>query len=437
MTKVEEGEEGEEVEDLMRFEFESFRIELDLNLIKFSSKSFQSILLHLQSHPALHQLQHHIPVSIHSINHQSQPRPWIVYIQSSNSSSSSFPTSFFQHFFPHQNLSSSPIQLSLTPVKLIPLKSVYLLANDIQTYRDAQSNPSQLRSDLAQRIIRQSDGFQSTIPSSSFTILLTDPVLQGSFDINLTSLTLLAPLLDQPALDRRSLETESDSDELEIEPDFLARSALRLSWPATALNSSSVNLNSLGIRLRPIPLHSSFYPPDPLQAFVRTTTLAQLGICTHDWVLLHPTSDSTGSLAPPTRLLRISASPDPHLPQDGLLISPILLEPGSSQSWPTFNLSPARLHLPLPPRFPTIRSLTLARVASAHPGLKQLQPLFLSALSDHFRRKPRVLKLHDLVPVAIDPRLAQFFPPNPGTSGSTTNEEPETDLLEIESAFFI
>ncbi|KAG0147399.1 hypothetical protein CROQUDRAFT_106465 [Cronartium quercuum f. sp. fusiforme G11] len=282
------------------------------------------------------------------------------------------PTWVYDHFNFNLNY-LNPIQLEFNPIQLISLQSVILQANNSESFQFAQSNPNQLRHQLSNLIILRSNFYYHHQQLYSFQIILTNPVNQGTFDLHSTLLTLLAP--------HSQTQTQSQI-QLEIEPDFLAQSTL-----TTTLHHSL---------LRPFP-HPTIL--DPIHAIVRTPSLTSLGVCTSDWVFLAPSASD-----PPIRVLCLSNTDDPSLPLDGLWLSPLLLH---AHPHPSFVLTPAN-----PPLFPIIRSLTLARLPSPHPALKQLQPVFLTALARHFRQKSRILKLGDLVPVPIDPRLARFVEPS-------------------------
>lgn len=78
------------------------------------------------------------------------------------------------------------------------------------------------------------------------------------------------------------------------------------------------------------------------------------------------------------------------------------------------------------PCFPTIRSLTLARLASPQALTKSYQPAFLRALKKYFEEKPRVLRDGDVIAIAIDQDLARFTEPQ------TAQAEPSTDDLDLE-----
>ncbi|KAH9818921.1 hypothetical protein DFH28DRAFT_1123296 [Melampsora americana] len=382
----------------------------------------------------INQFNHHQPpidrtlISIQStLTFQEETfKPLIVYAQVDSNlpchSSSTTSKLIYNHF---SRPSSNHLQIQFSPIlNLINLNQVYLQSFNLNSYQYAQSNPHQFRLQLSSRIIRQSHQIHLS-NTYSYKIILTDPVIQGAFDLHSTSLTLLSPSQsDQNQLSNQSNkeeEEDEEDDQIDIEPDFLAQSALR--QPLALDSSLLTNLNT-PLSLKPIPNHNHL-SSDLLQAFVRTTTLAKLGVCKDDWVLLHSTSDQT--LNQPIRLIKLSLSLNP-ISSDEILISPIFLNQLQSS---TYKISPARLHLNLPPRFPILKSLTLARVASPQVGLKQLQPLFLTALSDHFKSQSRILKLHDLVAVPIDSRLSRFLPSNP--IGPTNDESSvDTDLLEMD-----
>ncbi|EGG05433.1 putative peroxisomal biogenesis factor 6 [Melampsora larici-populina 98AG31] len=85
--------------------------------------------------------------------------------------------------------------------------------------------------------------------------------------------------------------------------------------------TTSLTTSTPPLLLKPIPSYHHLSSDNILQAFVRTNTLAQLGVCKNDWVLLYSTSNQE-----PIRLIKLSVPSNPsRLLSDQILISPILI----------------------------------------------------------------------------------------------------------------
>ncbi|KAI9623317.1 hypothetical protein KEM48_009499 [Puccinia striiformis f. sp. tritici PST-130] len=226
-------------------------------------------------------------------------------------------------------------------------------------------------------------------------------------------------------------EVVGEEDDLEIDTDFLAHSVLNQPLPPSQTSS------------RIFGGHPN--EDDGYHCFARTVDLMKIGVQSGDYLLLtnsSPEDDdhppNLNSEAHQHRLVRIIGCDDhhpailnfrqhhPHFdtqssPQSPgfILIPPVLLfnllgtisYSGAVRSLdlnrsPLLNALPAGLPSHLShPSLPTIRSLTLARLASPQALTKSYQPSFLRALKKYFENKLRVLRDGDPEPSAdeLDP----------------------------------
>ncbi|WAR60002.1 hypothetical protein PtB15_11B643 [Puccinia triticina] len=289
-----------------------------------------------------------------------------------------------------------------------------------------------------------------------------------------------APATSNPLLDGSDdfEDLGRQEDELEIDTNFLAHSVLN--QPLLDLSSYPRATSSLGHPCHALPLldsphqtpaHSPGAHPnddDGFHCLARTVDLIKIGVQSGDWLLLTKPSpaDEDGRQSPQShqhRLVRIIACDDhhpailnlrQHHPQFDshpsrqapalILVPPVLLlnllgTVSYSAALRAFDLErpaplnalPAGLPFYRQPALPTIRSLTLARLASPQALTKSYQPAFLRALKKYFEQKPRVLRDGDVIAIAIDGESARFAEPHPSsqTEPSTTEDLDPEHLL--------
>ncbi|KAI9613305.1 hypothetical protein H4Q26_009905 [Puccinia striiformis f. sp. tritici PST-130] len=268
-------------------------------------------------------------------------------------------------------------------------------------------------------------------------------------------------------------EVVGEEDDLEIDTDFLAHSVLN--QPLVDLSSYPHSTSSVGYPCHGLPL---LKPPsqtssrifgghpnedDGYHCFARTVDLMKIGVQSGDYLLLtnsSPEDDdhppNLNSEAHQHRLVRIIGCDDhhpailnfrqhhPHFdtqssPQSPgfILIPPVLLfnllgtisYSGAVRSLdlnrsPLLNALPAGLPSHLShPSLPTIRSLTLARLASPQALTKSYQPSFLRALKKYFENKLRVLRDGDVIAIAIDQDSVRFTDSQPEPSADELDPE--------------
>ncbi|KAI7959731.1 hypothetical protein MJO28_003522 [Puccinia striiformis f. sp. tritici] len=268
-------------------------------------------------------------------------------------------------------------------------------------------------------------------------------------------------------------EVVGEEDDLEINTDFLAHSVLN--QPLVDLSSYPHSTSSVGYPCHGLPL---LEPPsqtssrifgghpnedDGYHCFARTVDLMKIGVQSGDYLLLtnsSPEDDdhppNLNSEAHQHRLVRIIGCDDhhpailnfrqhhPHFdtqssPQSPgfILIPPVLLfnllgtisYSGAVRSLdlnrsPLLNALPAGLPSHLShPSLPTIRSLTLARLASPQALTKSYQPSFLRALKKYFENKLRVLRDGDVIAIAIDQDSVRFTDSQPEPSADELDPE--------------
>ncbi|KAH9458749.1 hypothetical protein Pst134EA_018906 [Puccinia striiformis f. sp. tritici] len=264
-----------------------------------------------------------------------------------------------------------------------------------------------------------------------------------------------------------------EEDDLEIDTDFLAHSVLN--QPLVDLSSYPHSTSSVGYPCHGLPL---LEPPsqtssrifgghpnedDGYHCFARTVDLMKIGVQSGDYLLLtnsSPEDDdhppNLNSEAHQHRLVRIIGCNDhhpailnfrqhhPHFDTQSsrqspgfILIPPVLLfnllgtisYSGAVRSLdlnrsPLLNALPAGLPSHLSdPSLPTIRSLTLARLASPQALTKSYQPSFLCALKKYFENKLRVLRDGDIIAIAIDQDSARFTDSQPEPSADELDPE--------------
>ncbi|POW06370.1 hypothetical protein PSTT_09060 [Puccinia striiformis] len=268
-------------------------------------------------------------------------------------------------------------------------------------------------------------------------------------------------------------EVVGEEDDLEIDTDFLAHSVLN--QPLVDLSSYPHSTSSVGYPCHGLPL---LEPPsqtssrifgghpnedDGYHCFARTVDLMKIGVQSGDYLLLtnsSPEDDdhppNLNSEAHQHRLVRIIGCNDhhpailnfrqhhPHFDTQSsrqspgfILIPPVLLfnllgtisYSGAVRSLdlnrsPLLNALPAGLPSHLSdPSLPTIRSLTLARLASPQALTKSYQPSFLCALKKYFENKLRVLRDGDIIAIAIDQDSARFTDSQPEPSADELDPE--------------
>ncbi|PLW50684.1 hypothetical protein PCASD_00713 [Puccinia coronata f. sp. avenae] len=272
-------------------------------------------------------------------------------------------------------------------------------------------------------------------------------------------------------------DVQDDDDDLEIDTDFLAHSVLN--QPLVDLSNYSHSTSSssghpcYGLPLLEASNHAGSHPLSPhsnddegYHCFARTVDLMKIGVQSGDWLLLTKSSTADDSQQPiphsqpfQHRLVRIIGCADDHPtilnfrqrhPQFDsqstrhapglLLLPPVLLFNmlGTvSYSAAIRSFDPSRpppinaLAAGLPshlshPSLPTIRSLTLARLASPQALTKSYQPSFLRALKRYFESKPRVLRDGDVIAIAIDLDSTRFTEPQ------ASQPDPSADDLDPE-----
>ncbi|KAA1133328.1 peroxisomal assembly protein [Puccinia graminis f. sp. tritici] len=276
-----------------------------------------------------------------------------------------------------------------------------------------------------------------------------------------------------PVIDAlESFELAQEEDDLEIDLDFLAHSVLN--QPLVDLSSYPQSTSSLGHPCHGLPLLESPHQPDThslglhpneddgFHCFARMVDLMKIGVQSGDWLLLtkscaadHGDQPISSSDPHQHRLVRIIGCDDDHPailnfrqhhPQFDsqpsrqapalILVPPVLLlnllgTISYSAAVRSLDLNrPAPLSAlaaSLPSHLshsalPTIRSLTLARLASPQALTKSYQPSFLRALKKYFEQKARVLLDGDVIAIAIDGDSARFTESHPSQSEPSADE---------------
>ncbi|POW11224.1 hypothetical protein PSTT_05392 [Puccinia striiformis] len=276
-------------------------------------------------------------------------------------------------------------------------------------------------------------------------------------------------------------EVVGEEDDLEIDTDFLAHSVLN--QPLVDLSSYPHSTSSVGYPCHGLPL---LEPPsqtssrifgghpnedDGYHCFARTVDLMKIGVQSGDYLLLtnsSPEDDdhppNLNSEAHQHRLVRIIGCNDhhpailnfrqhhPHFDTQSsrqspgfILIPPVLLfnllgtisYSGAVRSLdlncsPLLNALPAGLPSHLShASLPTIRSLTLARLASPQALTKSYQPSFLRALKKYFKNNLRVLRDGDIIAIAIDQDSARFTDSQPEPSADELDPDVIPNLTNL------
>ncbi|KAI0057091.1 AAA-domain-containing protein [Artomyces pyxidatus] len=316
---------------------------------------------------------------------------------------------------------------TISSLQLIPLEEVYVQALSPQSYHAAKADISSLENWFCtdQRILRQGSPYfphHSVFPSYQpdadapqhqlkYSLIMTEPVLQGYAQKGRTTFILLPPPHEEPRVNGHtdgvtsssaSEESDFSDEDVEIDEGFLASSVA----PQTAgPNGVNHDVTSTGSSLSrpshefvveplPSPIHSTL---DDHTLYIRTADLSKLGILDGDWAVVWQSASSN------RRVVRLEAN-DGLVESIGCLIaSPILLH----NIDPDFSPS-HRFHLQASPEgihgraLPTAKAVTIARVASRLSTNRVYQPLVLQALKSSFEGKRRLVRQGDLLAVKVD-----------------------------------
>lgn len=332
---------------------------------------------------------------------------------------------------------------SIKRTTLFPLHDLILSAQDGVSYAFAQSSPGQLGELLAKdrRILRQNEVLELKIEDGSkvsFQIIMTEPILQGYFDLQRTSFTVLAPQTSTKELQNGHADYGNEDlfQELSVDESFLGQDLFDLGEPLPSfkqMNGEAPESSNVSHISADKELDNSWHtctcsalsvPLDQLQylsqsnqigtwdhsadLLVRTRDLLRFGLFAGDYALV-----SSAQLSQP-RIVRVWSADAFFSVQNiqaQMLLPPLLLQNISPSSQTTLNklkLKPARKINPL--RIPTVKSLTIARIASPLSTHKAFQPLFLRGLKEFFRQQGvrRLVKEGDLIVVPIDENEARW-----------------------------
>ncbi|MBW0483623.1 hypothetical protein O181_023338, partial [Austropuccinia psidii MF-1] len=264
--------------------------------------------------------------------------------------------------------------------------------------------------------------------------------------------------------DQQVDKIQEESDEFEIDQDFLAHSIIN--QPLTQQPHQHRLPNHLSNLAHPLvvlplssPIQSTYLNHQEtfdqnLLGLIRTTDLTKIGVISGQWVLITSFDPINHSIIQ-HRLIKLIATDSlepfsifnhpslPFQPQSiSLLISPILLFNllgivsyshatesiiNKSISSPLLRITPTGLGSgDCPPVLPIIRSLTLARISSPQSLTKSYQSLFLNQLKQHFQSQPINLQAGDTIAIGIDGTISRFTENR--SDSNSIQPESHTDL---------
>lgn len=379
--------------------------------------------------------------------------------------------------------SQTATAVSLQVVAPIALASVIFSATSTRAYEAAQSSEQALQTALSgqQRILRQGSSLALALPHAPglvngaepsgevFTVVMTEPVLQGYVDPQRTQLLVLPPPREEMADASMLLEgTADDQADIDIDEDFLASLVIDESWrddedlsappqqanglpngvhspkPKARLQHSASHL----VDVYPLDSPASALVPSALKqesddsafCFMSPADCARLGFFSGDWAICEPHASGAEPTAP--RLVRIfardaplSEGPAGTSPRPRLFLSPLLAHNiGLRLSEEPATIRLAQAHgLQADPHFPVADGVTVARVASPIATQKAYQHLFLRGLREHFEGKQRCVAVGDLIAVPIAEGEARWGEAKvggtePGPDGELECVKPRTSL---------
>lgn len=283
----------------------------------------------------------------------------------------------------------------------------------------------------SKRLLRQGSSFYLKQLDLHATAAMCEPVLQGVFRKDKTSLTILStPEMDLPKLNGYHLDL--DMEDLSIDESFLSAELLDHAdsddelqddlQSVTSISSSAVNGSLKGSNWHIAKAESLAQPVPPefcpelgspgsdICVFTHTRHLARLGMHNGDLVLLrYPSSVESSHVG---RLFASDLLLESH-PNVDVLLPPLLL----------FNVlghldtpGEALIEVKLLSRaeiiksVPVASSITLARISTALTSQKMYQNVFLKALKQYLRRQSGhvIVKEGDLLAVPLDGAEARW-----------------------------
>ncbi|KAL0574330.1 peroxisomal assembly protein [Marasmius crinis-equi] len=318
-------------------------------------------------------------------------------------------TSAFRHIF-------NGTSVILTPTKPALLSEIVISALSSKAYHASVSSQKLLQQQLSgsQRILRQGSvhtldlGLADASEPLPFRLDMLEPVLQGYAAEGKTKLIVIPSFEDQTthpeiSSETHDIESNSDSEGVEIDEDFLGNSVSNFTFnPVSPLSDKSFpsgqsqsSSNEVALQARPLSLPVSAFDDDHT-LYLRTADLGRIGLLNGDWAVAYSPSKC--------RLLRVSVNDTVVEATEVVKGSPTLLRNLNSEH----TSEPARISLrPSPfgsgdPTIPTAVSITIARVASPISINRSYQSLFLDALKSHFQGKRRLVQQGDLIAVGVD-----------------------------------